>query len=302
MFAVEPLEPRRLLAALAQETGLRVDVFTAGFRDAADVFNDENDAVGALPTGTYDGLPAANEDERWGDGEVAVRFGGSLHVTEPGVHGFRVRGDDGVRLWLDGELIYDDWSADRTGRLGGVALRVGVGRHDLRLDYHDADGGGDGERSVALEWQSPGSDWAQLPESVLTVDRMPSVIDRAGIYVGSFFSEDPLTPAVLINTDRPVRIERSTITGRGDLIATGNQHTAADFTAGVDLDVRDTTGIALNPNRLGQTAGRFVYATQAKRLNVEHNTLIGTTGVWAAQSRAMEFRVVANDVINIDGR
>ncbi|MEM9753869.1 MAG: PA14 domain-containing protein, partial [Planctomycetota bacterium] len=110
----EPLEPRRLLAALTQETGLRVDVFTVSFGDAADVFNDENDAVGALPTGTYDGLPAANEDERWGDGEVAVRFGGSLHVTEPGVHGFRVRGDDGVRLWLDGELIYDDWSADRT--------------------------------------------------------------------------------------------------------------------------------------------------------------------------------------------
>ncbi|MEM8872923.1 MAG: PA14 domain-containing protein [Planctomycetota bacterium] len=282
--------------------GLRVDVYTGGFADAADVFNDENDAVGALPTATYADLPAANEDPRWGSGEVAVRFGGSLIAPTSGTHSFRVRGDDGVRLWLDNELIYDDWDADRTGRLGGVSLQVAAGRHDLRLDYHDADGGGDGERSVALEWKQPGGDWEPLAEDLLTVDRMPSVIDRAGIYVGSYFSNDPFTPAVLINTDRPVRIERSTITSHSHLIATGNPFSNADFTADVDLEVRDNTGVGLNPNVRGQTAGRFVYATNAARLNIEQNTLISTSGIWAASSDNMEFRVVANDVLNIDGR
>ncbi|HKZ84735.1 MAG TPA: PA14 domain-containing protein [Anaerolineae bacterium] len=68
-----------------------------------------------------------------------------------GVYRFTVRSDDGVRVWLDGELIVDQWhdasnvtySADRT---------LSAGLHAVRVEYYE----NRGDAQIQFWWERPG--------------------------------------------------------------------------------------------------------------------------------------------------
>ncbi len=127
----------------------------------------------------------------------------------------------------------------------------------------------------------------------------PIVITRGGTYQGSWKSDDPNRPAVTIKTAEPVTIESSTITGRGDLIATDIAH--------VDLTVRNCTGLGMNPDVRGKTPGRFVTAEGFDRMVLAANYLKGTSGIYLAdyagnRSANQTIKVVRNRALNIDGR
>src|SRR5437773_12540005 len=74
------------------------------------------------------------------------------------------------------------------------------------------------------------------------------VITKGGTYSGTWESQDPSVPAVLVKTTEPVTIENSNISGKGDLIASGVDHTK--------ITVRHVAGYSLNPNVYGRAAGR----------------------------------------------
>jgi hypothetical protein len=127
----------------------------------------------------------------------------------------------------------------------------------------------------------------------------PLIITRGGAYAGQFSSADARIPAVLVRTAEPVIIENSTITGRGNLIAAGVHH--------INLTVRNTRAIGLNPNVAGRCAGRFVTVDDFDNLIIEHCELISTAGIYALdyagdRTPANTVRIVANHAINIDGR
>jgi len=67
----------------------------------------------------------------------SMRFEATQNFT-PGIYQFRARADDGVRVWLDNELVIDEW----LGPSGGTyaANRTLSGRHDLRVEYYEASG------------------------------------------------------------------------------------------------------------------------------------------------------------------
>jgi hypothetical protein len=55
----------------------------------------------------------------------------------PGEYSLRTISDDGLRLWLDGGLVIDDWA----GHESAVAYApLPAGQHDLRVQYYQADG------------------------------------------------------------------------------------------------------------------------------------------------------------------
>ena len=70
------------------------------------------------------------------------------------------------------------------------------------------------------------------------------VITKGGTYSGTWSSDDPSTPAVLVKTTEPVTIENSTITSRGDEIDSGVSHT--------NITVKNVKGYGLNPNVYGK--------------------------------------------------
>jgi hypothetical protein len=83
------------------------------------------------------GLGADNFSARW---TRTVSFG-------PGIYRFSVTGDDGVRLYVDGQLKIDKWfSQGATTYTADVTLSAGA--HEVKLEYFE--GGGPG--SALLSW------------------------------------------------------------------------------------------------------------------------------------------------------
>jgi beta-glucosidase len=71
----------------------------------------------------------------------SVRWTGSLRVPGDGTYDIAVRADDGTRLWVDGELVIDDWN-DHIAVIRASRLRLEAGRdHELKLEYYEHTGG-----------------------------------------------------------------------------------------------------------------------------------------------------------------
>lgn len=56
----------------------------------------------------------------------------------PGTYRFELTSDDGVRMWVDGELVHDDWTY-HPPRTAEIELELD-GRHELRIEHFEIDG------------------------------------------------------------------------------------------------------------------------------------------------------------------
>jgi len=66
----------------------------------------------------------------------ALEATGSVDLV-PGEYTLRALSDDGIRVWVDGALVIDDWKPHETA-LDFAALAGG--HHDLRVQYYQGDG------------------------------------------------------------------------------------------------------------------------------------------------------------------
>lgn len=98
-------------------------------------------------------------DFNWGAGSPApeinhnqfsIRWTGQVEPEFSETYTFITTSDDGVRLWIDGQLIIDNWTVHAsTEDSGNIALQGGQ-KYDLRLEYFENLGGA----IIKLEWQS----------------------------------------------------------------------------------------------------------------------------------------------------
>ncbi|MCH2161201.1 MAG: PA14 domain-containing protein [Phycisphaerales bacterium] len=100
-------------------------------------------------------------DERLGNDRFAIRWMGTLIATDVGgdyeIVGYDV--DDGFRLWIDGELLIDEWHSS-SGNDYSVTVNMAAGsRHEIRVDFYE-DGG---SAKVGLKWAPPGSKLDYVP-------------------------------------------------------------------------------------------------------------------------------------------
>lgn len=107
-------------------------------------------------------------DFDWGAGSPApsigadtfsARWTGRIQAIEAGSYTFRTTSDDGVRLWVNNQLLIDrlvDQSA--TSHTGTITLAAGQ-VYDIRIDYYE----NGGSASMKLEWQRPGGTLAVVP-------------------------------------------------------------------------------------------------------------------------------------------
>lgn len=119
---------------------------------------------------TLSGSPAwvesvAQVDFDWGGGGpdhgigsdcFSARYTASLEFAQ-GLYTFRVRSDDGVRLWVDGSQVLDRWSV-RSVTEDTVHLHLDEGLHQVRLEYFEQEG----LAEVKLWWEKQEEDsvWA----------------------------------------------------------------------------------------------------------------------------------------------
>jgi hypothetical protein len=89
-------------------------------------------------TGSPDGLPANSFSARW-----TGQWG-----FEVGEYTFFVFADDGVRLWLDGVLLIDQWAAGGMAHQKAVSVET-EGQHELKLEYFEQLGAA----TIRLHWR-----------------------------------------------------------------------------------------------------------------------------------------------------
>lgn len=108
----------------------------------------------------------------WGNGSpdpsvsansFTVRWTGSVQPQLTGTYTFYTTTDDGVRLWVNGQLLVDHWvDQGPTEWSGSIALNAQQ-RYNLVMEYYENGGGAE----AYLSWSSPSVTKAIIPQSQL---------------------------------------------------------------------------------------------------------------------------------------
>jgi len=157
------------------------------------------------------GVPTVVRNEAvdfdWGTGAPAgmpadffsVRWTGTVRAETTGTYRFQTVSDDGVRLWVNGQRVIDNWTLHppTTDTSAAVSLVAGQ-RYTIRLEYYENFGGA----TMRLRWQRPGqAAFEPIPASVLAPP------DAAA---GSPGTESPFAPPAPNGTETACAVEGGT--------------------------------------------------------------------------------------------
>jgi hypothetical protein len=99
-------------------------------------------------------------------GYFSARWVGWLTPTATGGHDFQTLSDDGVRLWVDGRLLIDNWTLHGPTidpPTGGTPASIDLTaqrRYEIRLEYFE----GPPTATLQLKWKPPGAqDFSLVP-------------------------------------------------------------------------------------------------------------------------------------------
>jgi regulation of enolase protein 1 (concanavalin A-like superfamily) len=100
----------------------------------------------------------------------SVRWAGQVQAQYSQTYTFSTISDDGVRLWVNGKLMVDQWNDHGpTEHSNTIPLTAGT-KYDIALEYYQAGGG----TRIALAWSSPSTAKQIVPASQLYPARVPS--------------------------------------------------------------------------------------------------------------------------------
>ncbi|WP_345241015.1 PA14 domain-containing protein, partial [Nibrella saemangeumensis] len=110
--------------------------------------------------------------------EFSVRWTGQVEAPVSGSYSFRTNNDDGTRVWVNNQLIIDNWAYQGpTPKEGSISLTAGQ-KYDIKVEYFEAAGGA----QALLYWVVPGSGSAVIvpkerlyPSSAPVANRAPVV-------------------------------------------------------------------------------------------------------------------------------
>ena len=136
-------------------TGLRAAYFNNQYLNAPSALT-RTDATIDFDWGT--GSPAAgtiNTDS------YSVRWTGQVEAPVSGTYYFSTNADDGVRLWVNGVQLINDWNAHPPVVNNGASINLTAGqRYDIRLEYFENVGGA----LAKLWWSYPGQPQQTVPQ------------------------------------------------------------------------------------------------------------------------------------------
>ena len=92
----------------------------------------------------------------------SVRWSGQVQARFSEVYKFYAFTDDGVRLWINGQLIVNQWIDQKKENIGSITLIAGQ-RYSIKMEFYE-DGGG---ATAKLSWSSPSQPKQIIPQSQL---------------------------------------------------------------------------------------------------------------------------------------
>ncbi len=119
----------------------------------------------------------------------SVRWTGKIQVPTTGRYTFYTTTDDGVRLWVNNQLIIDKFVPQAATEWSGSVDLVAGQKYDIRMDYFDRAGGAKAE----LRWSGPGISKQIVPASAFAGSQSgdttpPSAVPNFGVTPGSITS------------------------------------------------------------------------------------------------------------------
>ncbi|MGW3160051.1 PA14 domain-containing protein [Streptomyces sp. NPDC001089] len=96
--------------------------------------------------------------------DVNVRWTGRIVPEKTGATTFSIIGDNGFRLWVDGQLAIDHWVDDWDREQTSQPVDLTAGRaYDIKVEYFEHFGGS----NLHLRWTPPGGTKTAVPQSAL---------------------------------------------------------------------------------------------------------------------------------------
>jgi len=118
------------------------------------------------PTVNFNWAGASPDASIPADG-FTVRWTGTITVPASAAYTFYTVTDDGVRLWVNGEQIIDNWTDHgSTEDSGTITLAVGR-QYEIILEFYE----NGGSAQCELNWESPNLSREPIPSEYLSVER-----------------------------------------------------------------------------------------------------------------------------------
>lgn len=131
----------------SQETGLKGEYFNNKSLSGTPVYTKTDKRIGFEWT-AGSGVEGVNKND------FSVRWTGELRPLETATYDFIVSGDDGFRLFIDGEKVIDEF-VDGALRERKISKTVNAGqKYSIRLEYFQAGGGA----SIDFAWMKHGNE------------------------------------------------------------------------------------------------------------------------------------------------
>lgn len=179
--------------------------------------------------------------------QLSIRWTGQVLPLFSETYTFSTYSDDGVRLWVDGVQLIDDWFKNGTvTNSGAISLTAGQ-KVDITLEYLQ----GSGSSFVELSWESTGQEKEIIPSHLLFPPNTPNKSQTITL--------NPL--ADKLTTDTPFYITASASSGLPltlTLIEGGG--TVANLTGGDTLTLTGNVGpVTIRAEQTGGTSGPDTY-------------------------------------------
>ncbi len=136
-------------------TGLAAEYF-----DNADL---TNRAVARIDAVVNFDWAAGSPDALIGADTFSARWFGSVQPRYSETYTFYTTTDDGVRLWVNGQLLVDKWVNQGPTEWSGTAALAAGTRYEIRMEYYENGGGA----AARLSWSSPTQAKEAVPQSQL---------------------------------------------------------------------------------------------------------------------------------------
>jgi|GEM_PF-6969216 len=130
------------LRYLSGRHGLKGEYYKS--QDLLDLYLTRIDKTIYFDWGKKSPLPGFNKNR------FSIRWTGFIYAPESGNYYFLTRSDDGVRLWIDDELLIDDWRGHSELELRRIH-NLNKGYHTIKLEYFDDSA----DASIKLLWKKP---------------------------------------------------------------------------------------------------------------------------------------------------
>ncbi len=104
-----------------------------------------------------------------------VRWTGTIEVPSSETYTFHTQGDDGIKLWVNNELIIDTWTWSKTWHVTQPPIEFGSGeitltageQYEIKLEHYEHGG----TAMCKLSWSTPTMAQEAIPSRYLSVER-----------------------------------------------------------------------------------------------------------------------------------